>query len=82
MDPAKLKFQRNTSYYGASSEMDPQGRILIPPHLRDEAQLSGDVIVIGKNDHIEVWNMQTISKDVKENPLTFEDRERLAELGF
>ncbi|MCL2877203.1 MAG: division/cell wall cluster transcriptional repressor MraZ [Acidobacteria bacterium] len=82
MDPAKLKLQRITSYYGALSEMDPQGRILIPPDLREDAQLSGDVIVIGKNDHLEIWNKQTAKKDVKENPLTLEDREKLAEQGF
>ena len=82
MDPAKLKLQRITSYYGMLSEMDPQGRVLIPPELREDAMLSGDVVVIGKNDHLEVWNRQTMSKDVKENPLTSEDRERLAELGI
>jgi len=82
MDRAKVKLQRITSYYGAASEMDPQGRILIPPEIREDAQLSGDVIVMGRNDHLEVWNKQTLSKDVKDNPLTEEDRERLAELGF
>ena len=82
MDPAKLKLQRITSYYGMMSEADPQGRLLIPPELREDAQLSGDVVVIGKNDHLEVWNKQVMTKDVKENPLTLEDRERLAEQGF
>jgi MraZ protein len=79
MDPVKLKFQRITGYYGSLSEMDPQGRILIPLELREDAELSGDVIVMTKNDHLEVWNRQTLRKDVKENPLTLEDREKLAE---
>ena len=49
MDPAKIKLQRFTSYYGLLTQMDPQGRILIPPSLREDAQISGDVIVIGKH---------------------------------
>lgn len=82
MDPAKIKLQRFTSYYGLLSEMDPQGRILIPPSLRDDAQISGDVIVIGNSDHLEVWNDEAFRKSLKENPLTMEDRERLGTLGF
>jgi MraZ protein len=82
MDPAKLKLQKFTSYYGILTQMDPQGRILIPQALRDDAQIAGDVIVIGKNDYLEVWNIDTIRRSLKEEPLTNSDRERLAEQGF
>ena len=54
MDPAKLKLLKFTSYYGMLAEMDPQGRILIPQNLREDAKISGDVIVMAKNDHLEV----------------------------
>lgn len=82
MDPAKLKFQKFTSYYGTLAPMDPQGRILIPQVLREDAQITGDVIVVAKEDHLEVWNNEAIRKSMKENPLTDADRERLSELGF
>ncbi len=82
MDPAKLKLQKFTSYYGILTQMDPQGRILIPQALREKAQIFGDVIVMGKNDHLEVWNNQIISKSLDEQPLTDADRERLAEQGI
>jgi len=82
MDPAKLKLQKFTSYYGILTQMDPQGRILIPQALREDALISGDVIVIGKNDHLEVWNNEAIRKSLKDHPLTDQDRERLAEQGF
>ena len=81
-DPAKIKYQRFTSYYGLMTQMDPQGRILIPPSLREDAQISGDVIVIGKGDHLEIWNDEVFRKSLKENPLTSEDREKLAAQGF
>ena len=82
MDPAKLKLERFTSYYGLLTQMDPQGRILIPQSLREDAQISGDVIVLGKSDHLEVWNVEVFKKGLKENPLTEAERERLASQGF
>jgi len=82
MHPVKRKLQRITDHFGMMVEMDPQGRILIPQRLREAAQLSGDVVVYGKIDHLEVWNEQVASKDVEDNPLTVEDREVLAEFGF
>jgi MraZ protein len=82
MDPAKLRLQMATSFYGDLAQMDSQGRILIPQILREEAQIVGDVIVMAKNDHLEVWNNDFARKQLKENPLTNADRERLGELGF
>jgi MraZ protein len=82
MHPAKLKLQKFTSYYGILTQMDAQGRILIPQCLRDDAQISGDVTVIGRNDHLEVWNTERIRKSLKDEPLTYADREKLAELGY
>jgi MraZ protein len=82
MVPAKLKLLKFTSYYGMLSQMDPQGRILIPQTLREDAKISGDVIVMAKNDHLEVWNNETIRQSMKEEPLTDVDREKLAEQGI
>ncbi len=82
MVPAKLKLLKFTSYYGMLSQMDPQGRILIPQTLREDAQISGDVIVMAKNDHLEVWNNEIIRQSMREAPLTDVDREKLAEQGI
>jgi MraZ protein len=82
MDSAKKKLQRITSYYGLVTQMDPQGRILIPPSLREDAGISGDVVVFGQTDHLEVWNGDVIRKSVKEEPLSSEEREKLSNLGF
>ena len=37
-------------------DLDRQGRMSIPPHLRDFAGLSGEVLVTGAIDHIELWH--------------------------
>ena len=37
-------------------ETDRQGRILIPPQLREERGLSGATTIIGMGDYLEIWN--------------------------
>ena len=36
-------------------DMDRQGRILIPPTLRDHAGLSRECIILGQYDYLEIW---------------------------
>ncbi len=38
---------------------DKQGRIVIPPHLREHAGLDGEVLVSGAGDHLEIWQKAT-----------------------
>jgi MraZ protein len=40
----------------ALSELDRQGRVLIPPHLASHASIEKDVVVIGVHDHCEIWD--------------------------
>ncbi|MEY2805640.1 MAG: division/cell wall cluster transcriptional repressor MraZ [Planctomycetia bacterium] len=42
-------------------ELDSAGRVLVPERLRSGARLAGEVLMIGVNDHAEVW-----AKDVWE----------------
>ncbi len=35
---------------------DKQGRVLIPPRLREYANIDGEVVVTGLNTYIEMWN--------------------------
>ena len=44
-------------FAGASDEVpDKQGRVTIPPMLRDYASLSKDCIVIGAMNRVEIWD--------------------------
>jgi MraZ protein len=45
------------AFSGASDDvLDKQGRIHIPPFLRVYAELSGECVVVGVGDYIEVWS--------------------------
>ncbi len=81
-DLARRRFQRWTSLYGQEGEIDAQGRVLIPPQLRDPALMQGDVVVLGSGDFLEVWNLErfTSQKDVEK--LTPENHNRLSEFGI
>lgn len=53
----KNRNQARAFFAGATKRsLDPQGRILIPPPLRDYAALKKDVVVVGVNDRIEIWS--------------------------
>jgi MraZ protein len=38
------------------AELDRQGRVLVPPVLRQWAGLEGQVVVVGTGEGIEIWN--------------------------
>jgi len=40
----------------AEVEIDRQGRMAIPPHLRELAALEGEVLITGAIDRIELWS--------------------------
>lgn len=35
--------------------LDGQGRVVVPPGLREWAGLEGETVVVGSRDHIELW---------------------------
>jgi MraZ protein len=75
--PAKKRFLDVTNYYGQVVEMDAQGRLLIPQHLREKAGLVGDAAVLGLQNHLAVVNDAKQSARLAEEPLTDADLEAL-----
>jgi MraZ protein len=63
-------------FAGASDEVpDKQGRITVPPALREYAGLrrSGDVAVIGANTRVEVWDAEAWQRYLAEQEQSFAD---------
>jgi len=76
-NPTKKRFLDRTNYYGQLSSMDKQGRILIAPHLRESAEMTGEVAVLGYLNYLEVWNDTRYLKRLEDEPFTYEDEEQL-----
>ncbi len=81
-NPTKKKFLSTTGYWGQQVEMDGQGRLLLPQLLRDEAQLKGEVAVVGFQTFLEVRNLEAYRKQIAEDKFTPEDEKTLDELGI
>lgn len=42
-----------------SLDLDAQGRMLVPQALRTQAEIARDVVVVGVDDHMEIWDGET-----------------------
>ena len=56
-------------------DVDRQGRIAIPQHLREFARLDGDVLVHGAIDRVELWNKEVWSEKVAPVELALTEEE-------
>jgi MraZ protein len=48
------------------TELDKQGRIMVPPPLLEHARLGREVVVAGVRDHVEIWDQAAWRKQLKE----------------
>jgi MraZ protein len=80
--PARLKFLDRVNYYGQTSELDSQGRVVIPPLLRESASIVGDVRVFGRIEYLEVWNEQQFAERLRREPWSDDDGVKLSEFGI
>ncbi|HXG87174.1 MAG TPA: hypothetical protein VNJ02_02475 [Vicinamibacterales bacterium] len=80
--PARMKLLDRVNFYGQVTELDPQGRVLIQPRLRDSAQMSGEVDVLGQQNFLEVWNHDRFIAKLTRDPFTDEDAKALSEFGI
>lgn len=62
-------------FYAGAMEvnLDKQGRILIPPHLREFAALEKDVIIIGVSSRIEVWSKAKWEEYLEADSMNYDD---------
>lgn len=74
-------------FIGGASDCayDKQGRILIPPVLRQYAEIEKDIVLVGQIDHFEIWSKERydeevlqMEKDIKKEEVSNE----IAKLGL
>ena len=80
--PARQRFLDRVNFYGQVGELDPQGRVLIQPRLREAAQMTGEVDVLGQQSYLEVWNHERLVAKLSAEPFTDDDAKVLCDFGI
>jgi MraZ protein len=80
--PARVKFLDRVNFFGSVAELDGQGRVLIPPRLRESALMAGEVDVFGQYNYLEVWNHDRFRAKLQREPFTDDDARALSEFGI
>ena len=80
--PARLRFLDRVNYFGQDGEFDTQGRVLIPFRLRETANMTGDVDVLGQYNYLDVWNHDRFLTKLQRDPYTDDDARALSEFGI
>ncbi len=81
-NPSRQRFLERVNFYGQVVTMDKQGRVVLPQLLRDAAAMTGEVSVLGVQNHLEVWNQKRLLERFKKEPFTDEDGRALSEFGI
>lgn len=79
-NPAVRKYLQRVSFFGLQTQLDKQGRLVLPQLLREAAILDGDVVVCGTLDHLAIWNLDRFAQQLDETPLTDQDFAELSRL--
>jgi len=79
---AKTKLLDAINYWGQVVEFDSAGRLLIPQLLRENAEMSGDVAVIGMQKYLTVDLDARRRSTLKANPVTDADVEQIGIKGL
>jgi MraZ protein len=80
--PSRQKFLDRVNFFGQVAELDPQGRVLIQPRLRDTALMIGEVDVLGQQNFLEVWNHDRFLARLAGEPFSDADARALSEFGI
>lgn len=71
-------------FSGASeSNLDKQGRVLIPLNLREHSMIDKDAVIIGVSTRLEIWSKDIWEAYISEDNLSYDSiAEKMAELGI
>ena len=82
-NPSRQRFLDRVNFFGQTVTMDKQGRVVVPPLLRESAAMTGEVSVLGQQNHLAVWNQKRLTERLfKKEPFTDEDGRVLSGFGI
>lgn len=76
------KFSRFLFAGAVTCEVDKQGRILLPPVLREYAGIQKDVVLAGVLSRIEIWDKTRWDENTYDEDEMDDVAEYMAEIGF
>ncbi len=66
-------------------DCDKQGRVLIPPALRQYAEITKEIVLVGVLDHFEIWSKEKWEREnmqMEEDMMKEEVRNDIAKIGL
>ncbi len=66
-------FKRTLASRALISKFDLQGRVVLSKHLRDYAEISKNVMIIGVFERIEIWDLEKWQGYAEETEKSYED---------
>lgn len=73
MDTHALDFRRMFLGSAAVARPDRQGRMLVPQYLRDHASIEKEAVLVGVEDHLELWSAAGWTAYQKKQEETFKE---------
>jgi MraZ protein len=81
--PGVQSYRRLVISGAVESPFDAQGRVLVPPHLREHAGLEREVTIAGVGSRIEIWDKARFDEELQQTRERSQEISSLAaELGL
>ncbi|USD37217.1 MULTISPECIES: division/cell wall cluster transcriptional repressor MraZ [Ferrimonas] len=85
--PSERAIKRLLLGYAADVEMDRMGRVLLPPPLRQYAQLDKQLMLVGQLNKFEIWSESNWQQQIADSQTALEaeafiDNQRLQEFAL
>lgn len=79
--PSRLKYLDRVNYWGQTSQIDVQGRVVIHARLRESAGMAGDVDVFGQIDTLDIWNHERFVAKLQRDSFGDDDARAMSDFG-
>lgn len=78
---ARRSLQRTISVRTTVLAMDGEGRIVLPPALREHARLEGEAAFAGNGDHFQIWNPALLEAAIERDAAAAADAKLTLDAG-